>query len=109
MRSLFGLGVTFVVIIAAAAAPSSSPKKVRPTPLEVNTKADEDEPHFLGNRLFYSSNAGGKFGLLLSTRQSPVAPWTKGKPVEGIETEGDDRGCFFVTQKDGFQYLFFSS
>jgi hypothetical protein len=100
--------LTFLCL-SVAAAPPSAPKKVRPTPLAVNTKSDEDEPHVLGNQLFYSSNAGGKFSLLVSTRPSPLGEWGKGKPVDGAGTEFDDRGAFLVTQRDGFQYLFFAS
>jgi hypothetical protein len=109
MRALAALLPLTLLCFSTAAAPPAAAKKARPTALPVNTASDEDEPHVLGNQLYYSSNAGGKFSILLSTRQSPVAQWGKGKPVEGAATEVDDRGAFLVSQRDGFQYLFFAT
>jgi hypothetical protein len=96
-------------LAVVSAAPPEIPKKVRPTALEVNTKDDEDEPHVLGNQLFYCSNTSGKVSILQSTRQSPLDRWGKGKPVDGVGTEVEDRGAFLVSQRDGFQYLFFAT
>ena len=105
MRSLIYLSPALLLWLAVvSAAPPEVAKKVRPTALEVNTKDDEDEPNVLGNRLFYCSNAGGKVNILQSTRQSALDRWGRGKPVDGIGTEVDDRGAFFVSQRDGFQY-----
>jgi hypothetical protein len=100
--------VTFLVLVNLVVAGPQA-KTVRPTPLEVNTKDDEDDPHVVGDRLFYSSNAGGKYSILLSTRRSPLDVWSKGKPVDGAGTDVDDRGAFLLAQRDGFQYLFFST
>jgi hypothetical protein len=42
---------------------------------------------------------------------SSVRPgWTKGQPLENVETEVDDRGAFLVDEKKTqFQYLFFAT
>lgn len=109
MRAPACLVLLTLLCLSTTAAPPAGPKKANPTPLSVNTANDEDDPHVLGNQLYYSSNAGGKFTILLSTRPSPVAQWGKGKPVDGAATEVDDRGAFLVSQKDGFQYLFFAT
>jgi hypothetical protein len=109
MRILACLTPMALLCLAASAAPPDSPKKVRPTPLEVNTKDDEDEPHVYGNLLFYCSNAGGKLSILQSMRRSTLDRWGKGKPIDGVATEADDRGAFLVSQRDGFQYFFFAT
>jgi hypothetical protein len=109
MRILGFLVPVTVLCLVASAAPPGAAKRVRPSPLEVNTKDDEDDPHVFGNRLFYSSNAGGKYRVLLATRQSALDHWSRGKPVDGVGTEADDRGAFLVNQRDGFQYFFFAS
>jgi hypothetical protein len=109
MRMLACVTLLVVLSWAATAAPPAVSKPVRPTNLDLNTKADEDEPHVAGNRLFYSSNIDGKFTICLSTRPSPLGVWGKGKPVEGVGTEAHDRGAFLVSQKDGYQYLFFAT
>jgi hypothetical protein len=110
MRSLIYLTPALLFWPAAvSAAPPEVAKKVRPTALEVNTKDDEDEPNVLGNQLFYCSNAGGKVSILHSTRKSPLDRWGTGKPVDGVGTEVDDRDAFLVSQRDGFQYLFFAT
>ncbi len=98
-----------LVCLASTAAPPGGVRRVNPTPLAVNTKDDEDDPHVFGDRLFFASNAGGKFHILTATRPSPVAQWGKGRPLDGAATEGDDRGVFYVSQRDGFQYLFFGT
>ncbi len=108
MRTLACLAPLTVLCVAALAAPPAGPRKVRPTPLPVNTRADEDDPHVLDNRLYFASNAGGKFRIFTSHRQSPVAQWLPAQPVEGVAAEGDLRSPFLFAQRDGFQYLFFA-
>src|SRR5262249_219851 len=39
----------------------------------------------------------------------PFARWGKSQPVEGIDTEADDKGVCFVSEATGFQYLFFAT
>jgi hypothetical protein len=109
MRILAGSTVValFAVWTSLSAGPAQKP--VRPTALEVNTKDDEDDPHVLGDRLFYSCNAGGKFSIMLATRRSALDVWGKGKPIDGVGTDVDDRSAYLLTQRDGFQYLFFST
>jgi hypothetical protein len=109
MRVLACLLLPTLLCFSAISAPSSKPKTAHPTPLEINTKADEDEPHVVGNSLFYSSNAGGKFSILLSTRKSPLDIWHAGKLVDGIATEVDDRSAYLISQRDGIQYLFYGT
>jgi hypothetical protein len=85
----------------------------KPLPVDnlvlVNSRYDEDDPCVLGNVLYYASNAKGKFDLMVSTRANPVSPWGKGRLVEGVQTDVDDRSPFFVNEKSGFQYLFFAT
>jgi hypothetical protein len=106
---LFVLLLTMACLSAYAAPATDKPKMATVKALEVNTKDDEDDPYVIGNNLFYSSNAGGKISILWSTRRSPVDVWHKGKPIDGIGTEVDDRGAFLVSQRDGVQYLFFAT
>jgi hypothetical protein len=108
MRRVIGISALFL-IASAALARGGVPRPVRPTALEVNTKDDEDEPHVAGNQLFYSSNAGGKFHVMVASRRSPLDVWGKGKAVDGLETQADSRGAYLYVQKDGFQYLFFAT
>ena len=105
----FAIFSAVILSLFASAATGAPPARIRPTPLAVNTSADEDEPHVFGDRLYYSSNAGGKFSILTATRAAPQAQWGKGKPVEGVATEVDDRGAFLFSQRDGYQYLFFAT
>lgn len=109
MRTLTCLALPGFLLTAALAAPPAAPKLVRPTALSVNTKDDEDEPHIIGDSLYFTSNAEGKFSILLATRKSPLAAWGKPKAPDGVGTEVDDRGVFFVAERTGFQYLFFAT
>src|SRR5262249_1405179 len=37
------------------------------------------------------------------------SPWSKSRPVDGIGTDVDDRSAYFVSERTGFQYLFFAT
>lgn len=119
LAALVSLLALAVVVPAAPDDPKNGKKEVakapakgvRPTNLDVNTKADEDEPHVPGtNTLYYSSNASGKFRIMLSTRANPLNRWGKGKAtVDDFETV-EDKSCFFVAERTtGFQYFFFAT
>jgi hypothetical protein len=88
-------------------------KPVKPINLEnLNTDKDEDDPHVSssGTSLFYSSNAGKKFDLLLSRRNNLGQPWPAGKPVgDYVQTEADDRSAFLTTDGRYPQYLYFAT
>jgi hypothetical protein len=99
---------------ALAAAPPGGPgegvKPVEVTSLgQVNTPADEDDPHVLGNVLYYASNAKGKFDLMVAARANALTGWPRGRVVDGVQTEVDDRSPFVVSERSGFQYLFFAT
>ena len=71
------------------AAQDDAPKKIKPTNLGVNTKADEDDPHLApdGLHLFYSSNPAAKeFHLMVSERRAKNQAWPEGKPLD-VEDE----------------------
>ena len=57
--------VLFLVCTLAAAqekakdGKNDGPKAARPTNLNINTKADEDEPYSTGSGLYYATNASG--------------------------------------------------
>jgi hypothetical protein len=84
--------------------------KPEPVNLPFNTKADEDDPHINpdGRVLIYSSNAKGKYDLMMSQRASANQAWPAGKVIDGVQTEVDDRSAFLTTA--GFpQFLYYAS
>src|SRR4051794_27019532 len=80
-------------------------KALKPVNLAVNTKADEDEPYSAGNQLYFATNASGKFSIRMASRPNAFSRWSKSQPAEGVDTEGNDQGAFFVSERTGFQYL----
>ncbi len=98
------------LVLFAAAAPAAA--QVKPTPLSVNTPADEDEPHVSssGLALYYASNAAGKFDLMLAQRKKAGQPWAPGKPLDDyVRSEVDDRSTFVTDDRRFPQYLFFAT
>jgi hypothetical protein len=59
----------------------------------LNTPSDEDDPHLSADRLrlYYASNASGRFTLFLAERRNLAQPWSPGKPLSGPTGESDDR------------------
>jgi hypothetical protein len=90
-----------------APAPGQAPSPLKPYNLApLNTPQDEDDPHVSADlrRLYYASNAGGRFTLLVAERRTPTQPWPAGRPLTGPAGEGDDR-CPFLTA-DGHDLYF---
>lgn len=104
--------VIFISFIMSLLAPLAHAADIKPTPLNVNTSADEDEPHLSsqGTTLLYASNAGGKSDIYLARRRSPGQPWSAGKPIDGyVSTEADDRSTFLTADGRFPQYLYFAT
>lgn len=102
------------LLLVALIVPTAQPSLVKPTNLTVNTKADEEDPHVASNglRLYYSSNAEGKFDVFSSVRSSTAQPWKPGKRMDDtsvIRTQVDDRSVFATTEGQSPQFLYFAT
>jgi Tol biopolymer transport system component len=96
----------------ALAAPEPAPKRVKPYNLiQLNTKADEDEPFLSGSgALYYSRSDGGPWQLMVSTRRRANLPWPAGKAVDGYFSDAaDNRGCCLTADNHYPQYLYFAT
>ncbi len=91
---------------------------LKPTPLTVNTRADEDEPFLArdGLTLYYAANAKGKWDIMFSHRTKLDRNWPAGEVLQDyIATEADDRGvCVRVEEpyraKEPYpQFMYFAS
>jgi hypothetical protein len=105
-------GLVLAGLYAPPAAPADARKLVPVFPLAVNTPADEVDPFFAsdGLTLYYSSNARGKFDVLVARRARLRDPWRKPEPLEGyVPTPGDDRGVYVTREGDYPQYLYYAS
>src|SRR5947209_1700332 len=83
--------------------------KMGPVNLAFNTKADEDDPHIGhdGKVFIYSSNARGKYNLLMSQRANTSQAWPAGKVIDELQTEVDDRSAYLTS---GFpQFIYFAT
>lgn len=115
MRKLFvmsccALALAPVFVPSSRAAPPT--KADGPVNLSCNTDANEDDPHLSskGLTLFYSSDAKGKYDILMSQRPSLRAAWPKGKPLDDyVQTKVDDRSVFLTPDLRYPQYLFFAT
>lgn len=104
-------------LLLAALLPAAEPEKPRllkPTNLSVNTKHDEDDPFLTSNglRLYYSSNAEGKFDIWSSVRSSTNQNWKPGKLMDDtsvIRTKVDDRSVFATLEGRTPQFLYYAS
>ena len=102
--------VAFFLISATVSArtPVAAKQPLKPLNLDkVNTTKDEDDPHPAADRLhlYFASNAGGRFQILMAERKTANQPWPPGKPLEGGPTgEGDDRSPFLTL--DGHDLYF---
>ncbi|HXG13478.1 MAG TPA: hypothetical protein VNK04_27210 [Gemmataceae bacterium] len=102
-----------LLVLAVPAAPQAASTALQPVNLEtVNTPKDEDDP-FLGSNglvLYYSSNAAGKFDIMIATRPALTKPWLPGKPLEDyIQTKVDDRSAFVTAEGHYPQFLYFAT
>jgi hypothetical protein len=100
-----------LVFAALAAVAGTARAEIKPTPLAVNTAADEDEPHLSSNglKLFYTSNANKKFDVLLSVREDTRHAWPAGKPFADINSKANTRGVFLTPDGVLPQRLYFAT
>lgn len=101
------------LIVLALPAAADDPGAAKPVNLDrVNTDKDEDDPHLASNGLvlYYSSNAGGKFDIMMTTRTVLTQPWASGKPLEDyIQTRVDDRSVYATPEGRYPQFLYFAT
>lgn len=101
-----------LVSLSLPAAPADTPARVKPINLPVNTKADEDDPFVSssGLALYYTSNAEGKFDVMIAQRRSPRQAWGKGRLLEDyVMTEADDRGVYVTNDRSFPQFLYYAT
>jgi WD40 repeat protein len=113
MRQLFvvaccALALASLVVPSYHAAPPAKPNG--PVNLSCNTDANEDDPHLSsdGRMLFYSSDAKGKYNILMSQRPNLRSAWPKGRPLDDVQTKVDDRSVFLSDFRYP-QYLYFAT
>lgn len=76
---------------------------------KLNTKADEDDPCLApgGMALFYASNAGGDFDLMVATRKTKDGPFAFPHAIEELNGKGDDLSPFpLPRERDGSEYVY---
>jgi hypothetical protein len=114
MNKLAALLVVLVAAFGLSQTPAlaDEPKLVKVINLPVNTKADEDDPFLSssGLNLWYSSNAGGKFDIMMAQRKSTKSAWGKGEvPDSYMQSQVDDRGACLSRDGEYPQYLYFAT
>jgi hypothetical protein len=97
------------ILLAAAMPVQAQPKLLEPANLgpKVNTKADETDPFLLpdGKRLFYASNDGGTFKLMVAARKTIPEPFTEAGLVPGVNAKGfDTRSPFYYLSLKEFYF-----
>jgi hypothetical protein len=95
-------------LMAPAEFAAAEEPALRPINLaKLNTSGDEVDPFPTadGGRLYYASNAGGVFNIMVSTRSRSSQGWLAGKGVEELnrDTEADKRSPFLT--RDGKFYF----
>jgi hypothetical protein len=101
-----------VALPLGPAAPADAPKLLQPVNLSVNTKADEDDPHVAsdGRTLYYSSDAKGKWDILVSRRRKITEVWPAGEVLEDyVSTPADDRGVYVTAEGRFPQFIYFAT
>ncbi|MCC6421633.1 MAG: PD40 domain-containing protein [Gemmataceae bacterium] len=97
--------VALLVLAVAPLVRASGADGIRPTNLEsVNTDADEDDPCLTpdGSTLYYASNRGGTFDILLARRTA--RGWSAGRPLAVLNTKDADERSPFVARDLKFYY-----
>lgn len=106
------LAVLAAIGLSLAADAADEVKLVKPVNLPINTKADEDDP-FLSSRgrtLWYSSNAEGKFDIMMAQRRTVRSTWGKGEvPDSYMQSQVDDRDPCLTRDRVYPQYLYFAT
>jgi hypothetical protein len=111
-RILIGAVLLFLTVGVLPASQDSSGGKLAVKNLDLNTQADEIDPHLSGDslRLFYASNAAGKFDLMVSDRPRASMPWPAGKPLSELSSQVDDLSPCLVSTNGRFpQFLYFAT
>ncbi|HTU23402.1 MAG TPA: hypothetical protein VMG10_35530 [Gemmataceae bacterium] len=110
------LAIFLLTVVALVLSPATEAadevKLAKAVNLPFNTKAVEDDPFLSssGLTLWYSSNAHGKFDVMMTERRSVRAAWGKGElPDSYMRSEVDDRGGCLT--RDGVypQYLYYAT
>lgn len=114
MNKFAALLVVIVAPFSLSLPPGNAdePKLVKAINLAVNTKADEDDPFLSssGLTLWYSSNAGGKFDIMMAQRKNLRSAWGKGEvPDSYMQSQVDDRGACLTRDDDYPQYLYYAT
>ncbi|NBO92148.1 MAG: hypothetical protein EBV06_07505 [Planctomycetia bacterium] len=111
----FGIVALVALIVFWPASAQTGDEKLKPTPLAVNTPADEDEPHVFDGGLSLVFTRGIKEGdsikeeFMLATRKMAGGPWGKAKVLEDyVSTSGNDRSVFTAGGTYP-QYLYFGT
>lgn len=112
-RTLAVLYLSGLILPALLPAADDGAGIVNPINLgNVNTAKDEDDPFPASNglSLYYSSNAAGKFDILVAGRSAANQLWTPGKPLEDyVQTKVDDRSVFVTPEGCYPQFLYFAT
>jgi len=103
-----------LLLTLALPAVAQDTNAVKPINLDkLNTDKDETDPHLASNglSLYYSSNAQGKFDLLVSKRPNANSlSWRPGKPLDDyVQTKVDDRSCFVTPEGRFPQFLYYAT
>jgi len=96
-----------LAVCSLQSSPRGARMPLRPVNLDkLNTPKDEDDPCLSADRLrlYYASNASGRFTLMATERKSPLNPWPAGKEVQGPAGEGDDRSPFLTADHHDLYY-----
>jgi hypothetical protein len=101
-----------LAVLAFPGAREAAAEPLQPSNLEkLNTTRDEDEPHVASNlrRLYYATDASGKWEIRVSQRRATNQPWPPGKPVEDLQSKADCRSVFVTPEGTYPQRLFFAT
>jgi hypothetical protein len=118
MKHLALAWLVSLLLLALLPAAQADVPLLKPTPLTVNTEADEDEPFLArdGLTLYYAAKAKGKWDIMFSHRADDKKIWPAGEVLQDyIATEADDRGvCVRVEEpyrpKDPYpQFMYLAS
>ncbi len=106
--SILMLGVFILFVPSERDCRAADPKAPAPLNLTCNSEHDEVDPHITADsrQLYFSSNAKGKYDIVVSQR---VRSWAPGKiPEDYVQTKADDRSVF-VTGGRFPHYLYYAT
>jgi hypothetical protein len=102
LATLTAVGLTLLLLVRA---PAGEPGSLSPVHLDnVNSEADEDDPFVTadGSALYYASNRGGTFAILIARRTRKG--WTSGQPLASVNRKDADVRSPFLA-RDGKLYF----